>query len=225
MYIDCTGFRSLVRKSLGQSLIQHDSLINNYAVCGPGDFVEPQVNYTQTYSMDYGWRWRVSIENRTGNGYAFNKDMISTDEAINEFISKTPGLRKDKIFEVPITNQFNPEPWKQNVVSLGLSCGFLEPLEATGLFLIHGPLKMLVRLINDERRQEKYNKVWTKLYDHLADFLSLHYRTSKLNHTEYWRSINKVDSIVLPKENQALFNQYSYRQLAKARGLPYTYPH
>lgn len=224
LYIDCTGFKSLLRKPLGQSLIQHNSLINNYAICGPGDFVEPQENYTQTYSMDYGWRWRVSIDNRTGNGYAFNKDMINIDKAMDEFVQKTPGLRKDKVFEVPITNQFNPEPWKLNVISLGLSCGFLEPLEATGLFLIHGPLKMLVRLINDDRRQEKYNRVWTKLYDHLADFLSLHYRTSKLNHTEYWRSIEKVDSIVLPKENQALFNQYSYRQLAKSRGLPYTSP-
>lgn len=225
LYIDCTGFRSLVRKQLGQSLIQHSALTNNYALCGPGDFVEPQVNYTQTYNMDYGWRWRVSIDNRTGNGYAFNKDMISIDQAYDEFIRKTPGLRKDKIFEVPITNQFNPEPWKHNVLALGLSCGFLEPLEATGLFLIHGPLKLMVRLINDERKQEKYNKIWTKIYDHLANFLSLHYRTSKLNHTEYWRSFDKVDSVVLPSEGQALFNPYSFRQLAKARELPYISSH
>lgn len=225
LYIDCTGFRSLLRKQLGIELIKHDALINNYAICGPGDFVEEQVNYTQTYAMDYGWRWRVSIDNRTGNGYAFNKDILSIDQAVDEFIRKTPGLRKDKVFEVPITNQFNKEPWKQNVIALGLSCGFLEPLEATGLFLIHGPLKLLVRLLNDDKRQEKYNRVWTKIYTHLADFLSLHYRTSTLNHTEYWRSIQKVDTVNLPAENQVLFNPYSFRQLAKSRGLPYTSQH
>jgi tryptophan halogenase len=222
LYIDCTGFKGLIRNKLGTNYIQHKDLINNYAICGPGDFVEPKVNYTQTYSMDYGWRWRVSIENRTGNGYAFNKDILSIDRAVDEFIKKTPGLRKDKIFEVPITNQFNPEPWKSNVIALGLSCGFLEPLEATGLFLIHGPIKMLVRLINDERASEKYNKVWTNLYDHLAKFLSLHYKTSDLNHTEYWRSFNKVSSVRMPANNQALFQQYSFRQIAIARGLPYT---
>ena len=225
LYIDCTGFKGLLRNALGATYIQHKDLINNYAICGPGTFVEPKVNYTQTYSMDYGWRWRVSVNHRTGNGYAFNKDFISVDEAVNEFIKKTPGLIKDKIFEVPITNRFNPEPWKSNVIAIGLSCGFLEPLEATGLFLIHGPIKMLVKLLEDERQQEKYNRVWKKLYDHLANFLSLHYKTSQLDHTAYWRSINKIDSINLPKENQALFNQYSFRQLAKARGLPYTYPH
>lgn len=222
LYIDCTGFKSLVRKKLGSSYLQHDALINNYAICGPGDFVEPQVNYTQTYAMDHGWRWRVSIQNRTGNGYAFNKDLVSIDQAVDEFIRKAPGLRKDKIFEVPITNQFNPEPWKQNVLALGLSCGFLEPLEATGLFLIHGPVKMLVRLINDDKRQAKYNRVWRNLYDHLSGFLSKHYTTSELNHTEYWRSIKKIDRIELPKDNQALFNPYSFRQLAIARDLPYT---
>jgi hypothetical protein len=225
LYIDCTGFRSLLRKPLGQQLIQHKSLQNNYALCGPGDFVEPQVNYTQTYSMDYGWRWRVSIDHRTGNGYAFNKDMVSIDQAYDEFVRKTPGLRKDKIFEVPITNQYNPEPWKHNVLALGLSCGFLEPLEATGLFLIHGLIKMIPRLINDENRQEKYNRVWNKIYNHLAEFLSLHYRTSKLNHTMYWLNIDKVKEVTLPTDNQTLFNQYSYRQLAKSRGLPYTSSH
>jgi tryptophan halogenase len=225
LYIDCTGFKSLVRKTLGQEYLQHEALSNNYALCGPGDFVEAQVNYTQTYAMDYGWRWRVCIQNRTGNGYAFNKDLISIEDARKEFIAKTPGLRVDKIFEVPITNQFNPEPWKQNVLALGLSCGFLEPLEATGLFLIHGPVKMLVRLLNDDRRQDKYNRVWRNLYDHLADFLSLHYKTSELNHTDYWRNLQKVDAVQLPKDNQALFNPYSFRQLATARELPYTPAH
>jgi tryptophan halogenase len=225
LYIDCTGFKSLVRKTLGQEYLQHEALSNNYALCGPGDFVEPQVNYTQTYAMDYGWRWRVCIQNRTGNGYAFNKDLISVEDARKEFIAKTPGLRIDKIFEVPITNQFNPEPWKQNVLALGLSCGFLEPLEATGLFLIHGPVKMLVRLLNDNKQQEKYNRVWRNLYDHLANFLSLHYKTSELNHTDYWRNVQKVDNVKLPKDKQALFNPYSFRQLANARELPYTSAH
>ena len=106
-----------------------------------------------------------------------------------------------------------------------LAGSFLEPLEATGLFLIHGPVKMLVRLLNDNKQQEKYNRVWRNLYDHLANFLSLHYKTSELNHTDYWRNLQKVDAVQLPKDNQALFNPYSFRQLANARELPYTPAH
>jgi tryptophan halogenase len=222
LYIDCTGFKALLGNALGVTAKQHPGLINNYALCGPGDFVEARVNYTQTYAMDYGWRWRVCIANRTGNGYAFNRDLISIEDARKEFISKTPGLRVDNIFEIPICNSFNVEPWKKNVVSIGLSCGFLEPLEATGLFLIHGPLKLLVKLLNDSNGPKKYNGVWYKLYNHLADFLSLHFTTSQLNHTDYWRSIPKINQIKMPERNQPLFDQYSYRQLANARGLSYS---
>jgi tryptophan halogenase len=224
LYIDCTGFKSLLRKPLGQTLVQHEALINNYAIAGPGDFTAPAANYTQTYAMDYGWRWRISLDHRTGNGYAFNKDVVSIDQAVGEFIKKAPGLKTDKIFEVPFSNQYNPEPWKKNVVAIGLSAGFLDPLESTGLFIIHAPVKMLARLINDERGPEKYNRVWSKLYNHLGNFISLHFKTSKLDHTDYWRSFKKIDTINLPEENQILFNPYSFRQIANARELPYNLP-
>ena len=219
LYIDCTGFKGLLREVMGGETHQHPGLINNYALAGPGDFVEPSVNYTQTYAMDHGWRWRVCIQHRTGNGYAFNKDLVSIEEARAEFIAKTPGLRVDKIFEVPMFNRFNPEPWRQNVVALGLSCGFLEPLEATGLFLIHAPLKLLARLLTDPRGAEKYNRVWTRMYNHIADFLSMHFTTSRLDHTEYWRSIPKIEQVTLPVKGQILFDQYSYRNLAKGRNI------
>lgn len=219
LYIDCTGYRSLLRNSLGVEYVQHAGLVNNYAIAGPGTFVEPQVNYTQTYAMDYGWRWRVCIQHRTGNGYAFNKNLISVAQAREEFISKTPGLQVDKIFEVPMFNRYNPKPWKLNVIPLGLSCGFLEPLEATGLFLIHAPLKLLTRLLEDPQGADKYNRVWNKMYKHLADFLSLHYATSNLDHTEYWRSIPKITKVQPPTPGQILFDQYSYRQLARSRSM------
>jgi len=222
LYIDCTGFKALLGNRVGIKSKNHPELTNNYALCGPGDFVEPLVNYTQTYAMDYGWRWRVCIANRTGNGYVFNRDLISIEDARKEFISKTPGLIADKIFEIPIRNSYNTEPWKKNVVSIGLSCGFLEPLEATGLFLIHGPLKLLVKLLNDSDGPKKYNSIWCKLYNHLADFLSLHFTTSCLDHTAYWKSISKISYITMPEKNQPLFDQYSYRQLANARGLSYS---
>jgi tryptophan 7-halogenase len=221
-YVDCTGFRSVLRSRLGSASVNHPALINDYALAGPGNYDGDQpLPYTQTFAMDHGWRWRVCLQHRTGNGYAFNKSFMSIDQAAHELLTKTPGLRAADIFEVPINNQYNPEPWKKNVVSLGLSCGFLEPLEATGLFLIHAPLKMLVPLLDDPRGQEKFNRVWRYLYDHIAEFLSMHFTTSKLNHTEYWRSFVRPERIKLPQTRQSLFDRYSYRQISIARGIPY----
>lgn len=224
LYIDCTGFKALLREKLGVEYNHHPSIVNNYAVCGPGEYAEGEapLPYTQTFRMECGWRWRISLQHRTGNGYVFNSNNLSIEDAKNEFIAKTPGLLQDKIFVVPFRNGYNPKPWKKNVVCLGLSSGFLEPLEATGLFLAHGPAQLIDQLIDDTMGSAKYNKIWSKLYKHVADFLSLHYQSSEVENNDYWKQFNKVDTVTLPKITQPIFNQYSYRNLARARGLSYS---
>lgn len=224
MYIDCTGFKSLLREKLPVTYKSHKGLINNCAVCGPGSYKdnEKPLPYTETWAMDYGWKWKVCLQHRTGNGYAFNKDMLSIEDAKKEFIEKTPGLDKDKIFVVHMNNKYNIEPWKGNVISFGLSCGFLEPLEATGLYLVYGPLEFFTRLINDPKGAQKFNRLWNKLYTHVSEFVSHQFTTSKLNHTEYWRSIPKVDKIE-PKHvnfSNNVFTNYNYKLLADVRNLP-----
>jgi tryptophan halogenase len=222
LYIDCSGWKAIIRNKLGAEFQSHPYLINDYAWCGPGQYLdnEEPLPYTQTFSMDYGWRWRVCIQHRTGNGYAFNKDLISIEDARKEFIEKTPGLIVDKVFLVPIHNKFNPEPWKGNVIALGLSCGFLEPLEATGLFLVHGPLTVLKRLINDNRAPEKYNRVWQRVYKNIAHFLSTFYQSSSLDHTEYWKTFEKIKQVDLPPpQSMTIFRPYNYKMLAKGMEL------
>lgn len=222
LYVDCTGFRSLIRSRLGSNYHYHDSLINNCALAGPGEYVNGQepLPYTQTFRMDYGWRWRISLQHRTGNGYVFNQNILSIEQAREEFIAKTPGLIADKIFQVPFENRYNPEPFKKNVVAIGLSCGFLEPLESTGLFLVHGMLNPLVKLVDDQRAPDKYNKIWNMIYKDISDFLSLFYRTSKVSHTDYWNTFNKVEKIAQPTYPQFLFSKYNYRMLSKGTGVP-----
>jgi hypothetical protein len=224
LYIDCSGFKSLIRDRLGSIYKYNDALINNCAVCGPGEYLEGEepLPYTQTYSMDYGWRWRVCLQHRTGNGYAFNKDLLSIEDAKKELIAKAPGLKADKIFVVPIKNGYNTEPWKSNVISIGLSCGFLEPLEASGLFLIYGPLRLFERLIDNPKGPDIFNKMWNKIYKHTSEFIAYNFRTSSLNHTEYWRKIPKVDVVVHNETSlvDKIWVNYNYRQLALARGLP-----
>ena len=127
----------------------------------------------------------------------------------------------DKIFVLPFRNEFNPEPWKNNVVSLGLSCGFLEPLEATGLFLIYGPCRILEKLLDDPMGSKKFNRVWKKLYKEIAHFLGMFYSSSNLQ-SAYWDQFKKINHIECPFEKH-LFINYNYEQLARARELEILY--
>lgn len=223
LYIDCSGFKKILRGKFTTNTKGHSSIINNCAIVGPSLYDENSKlnNFTETYAMDYGWRWRISLQHRAGNGYVFSKDFISIDQASEEFVKKTPNLIKDNISVVHFDNSYELNPWIKNVVSVGLSSGFLEPLEATGIFLIHGPLKFIERLLHDPNRQEKYNRVWRKIYSHIADFISLQYETSDLDHTEYWRSLKKVRQVDTSKASYDFFTKYNYRSLAKARQIPF----
>lgn len=224
LYIDCTGFRQTLRSKFTRNRKNHSDLHNNCAIACPGFFTETVKKnyYTETYAMDYGWRWRISLQNRSGNGYVFNKDLITIDQARDEFIKKTPNINPDKIFVVPFENSYETEPWIKNVIAVGLSSGFLEPLESTAIFLAHGPVKLIEKLLTDQKRQEKYNRIWRKVYSHIGDFVSLHYRTSNLDHNEYWKSFNKISIVDDSKATNDIFTKYSYRQMARSRNLPLT---
>lgn len=221
LYIDCTGFRSIVRSVLGGSFKQHQGLVNNCAIAGPGVYApgEEPLPYTQTYRTDHGWRWRICLKDRTGNGYVFNDQDIDIETARAKFIAETPGLIADKTFVVRYHNQYNSEPYKNNVLAIGLSCGFLEPLEATGLFLAHGMVSLFARLVDSSRSQEKFNRIWNATYQDIGLFLEKFYKTSTANNNSYWQQFNKITEISVPK-TQYIFKDYNYRMLSKGVGLP-----
>jgi tryptophan halogenase len=216
-YIDCSGSASVIRKNFPSTFKSHKNLINNYAIAGPTPYSTGQVpsRFTQTFSMNYGWRWKIDLQHRSGNGYVFNKDFISVDRAVDEFVHAT-GIDEKNIFEVPILNKYNTVPMYKNVVSIGLSCGFLEPLEATGMFLNYRAIEFFEQFLNHPNRERVFNRMWTNMYEGIAAFLELFYTTSDLDHTEYWRSFNKVKEIIFRPN----FPKYpSWIGLANHRGV------
>ena len=215
VYIDCTGFKSIVRGQFPYKLKSHKNLINNYAVAGPSALVDSPKRRTHTFAMDHGWRWKIDLTHRSGNGYAFNKDLVSIDSAVNEFV-RVSGVKENDVFEVPISNSFITDPYHKNVLSVGLSSGFLEPLEATGIYLIYSIVELFEQFRTRDRAHDLVNKMWTANYNGIASFLELFYTTSDLDHTEYWRSFEKVDRIRY-KPN-TLFKKYpSWTGLAENR--------
>ena len=121
--------------------------------------------------------------------------MISVDRAVDEFV-RASGVNINDVFEVPISNSFIVDPYYKNVLSVGLSSGFLEPLEATGIFLIYSIVELFEKFHNHPRGHDLLNRMWHNTYKGVASYLELFYTTSDLDHTEYWKSFQKVDKIV-----------------------------
>jgi tryptophan halogenase len=198
---DCSGFSRLLIdkhfKSEWKSYSEH--LICNKAF----GFFLPQneelnmdsKTKTKSISMSSGWMWQIPLQNRWGCGYVFNDDFISVELAkkeVEDYIGKEITIQK--VFD------FNPgvykETWKKNCVALGLSSGFIEPLEATSIMTLIVSLNKLksydIFNPNDENKNY-YNKHITNVSEQIVSFLVNHYKCGRID-TPFWRHIDRLES-------------------------------
>jgi hypothetical protein len=191
---DCSGFKRLI---IGKHFnapwkSYQDSLPVNKAMPFFIDHDNTNVPpYTEAIAMKHGWVWKIPVEGRFGCGYVYDSDLVS-DEQILEEIRETFGSD----IESPRTFEFKAgryeTPWVKNCVAIGLSAGFIEPLEATSIMtsvLALGEFipNTLGNILKDEYYINRYNKYVTKVQDDTFDFVFLHYLT-KREDTEFWRS-------------------------------------
>ncbi len=192
LFIDCSGFRGLlIEEALeaGYDNWQH-WLPCDRAVAVPserGDFTP----YTRSTAKAAGWQWRIPLQHRTGNGYVHCSDFISENAANAELLSTLDG----KPLADPRTLRFvtgkRREFWKKNCVAIGLSAGFMEPLESTSLHLIQYAILRLIALLPDSAMSpllaREYNGQTASEYERIRDFLILHYKASEREDSELWR--------------------------------------
>jgi tryptophan halogenase len=237
---DCTGLsRLLIQKHFNSKWISFsDHLSMKKAI---PFFIEIDKEnippYTEAVAMDYGWMWKIPLQNRYGCGYVFDSDYITPEKAVLE-IEKFLGF--EPIYGKPNKGfiDFNPgcfeEILKNNVLAIGLSASFLEPLEATS---INNFVMTLNNFFSDtslmfERNKKSvsvFNKNYVKEYSRIADFIQFHYFTNKTN-TKFWidfRKKNKTSldlmyKIFLMKSSQKItknvvqgFQEISYEIIAK----------
>lgn len=220
-FIDCTGFKMIIRSALGDIETRgHPCLTNDHAVVCQAENNDKKPAYTITYRMDYGWMWNIALQTRIGLGYVFDSDFIDIDSVKKEMVAKAPiHITEDDLKVIPFNNQYVVNPYKSNCLALGLSAGFLEPLEATGLFLLQYCLEIWVRLQNESKSPEKaYNKLWNKTWKQISNFLAEHYKSTNGDDTEYWARFKNEQPLYSAANNPTLFQQYSFNQLKKARG-------
>ena len=201
LFIDCTGFRSLL---LGQAMAEPfvdwtDLLPCDRAVaipCAHGG--GPLTPYTRAVAMPAGWRWRIPLQHRVGNGYVYSSRHLSDDEAAATLTGALEGEALADPNHIRFTTGHRRHFWSGNCIALGLAAGFLEPLESTSITLIYSGIERLLHLFPDRTFDpalaEDYNRITTLEYERVRDFLLLHYWGARRDEP-LWR---EVAAIALP---------------------------
>ncbi len=229
LFIDCTGFRSLLLgKTLGEPFRSfNDALFNDSAVAMrvPNAEGERDIRpYTTCSAQDAGWIWKIPLYQRTGVGHVYSSahmDKEAAEQALRDYVGPAnEGLEANHI---PMRIGRSERAWVKNVVSLGLSGGFIEPLESTGIYLVelgltllrdHFPTKSTMAIF-----AKRYNRHMASYYDEIRDFITMHYCLTDRTDTDYWRLCHDHPNI--PDSLQAKLELWQAR-LPTENDLDYT---
>lgn len=205
LFIDCTGFRGLlINETLKEPFLPFaeslpcDRAIAIQAPSNPeAEGIQP---YTTATALSSGWVWNIPLYHRTGTGYVYCSSFQSPDAAEQEFrqhLGKRSEGCKAKHIKMRIGR--NRNSWVKNCVAIGLSSGFVEPLESTGIFFIQHGIEQLVahfpRKGFEEEIIRSYNQAVADVIDGVREFLTLHYAASTRNDTPFWKA-TKTDFVV-----------------------------
>jgi tryptophan halogenase len=196
LFVDCSGFRSLL---LGDALGEAWEDWSHWLPCDramalpcaspPGE-IEP---VTRATAMPAGWRWRIPLQHRVGNGYVYSSAHLSDDEASAAILGAVEGepLVDPRVLRFRAGRR--KRSWSHNVVAVGLASGFLEPLESTSIYLVQVAIQQLIELFPIGAiaavERDEFNAQVDYEYDRIRDFLILHYHASTRDDSSFWRDV------------------------------------
>jgi len=199
LFIDCTGMAALlIHKALGSGYDDWSHWLPcDRAIAIPTERVDPILPYTKSTAHAAGWQWRIPLQHRTGNGIVYSSRHWSDDEALKVL---TDNLDAKPLAE-PNKIRFRPgrrrETWRKNVVAIGLSGGFLEPLESTSIHLIQSVATRLIKSFpHDGIRDveiDEFNRQSRVEFERIRDFIILHYKVNQRRDSDFWRSCEQMD--------------------------------
>ena len=195
LFLDCSGFRSiLMNQALEEPFLDESgTLLCNAAVAMPcdGNAENDLPPFTTSTALRNGWVWDVPLFHRHGCGYVYSSGHTSESEAeaeLRRFLG--PRCHNSTAKHIRMRVGRSRRWWKHNCVAVGLSGGFLEPLESTGILFIEFGLAALVSMFPDEQchraRQSFYNETMTEMYEEIRDFLVLHYYLNARQDSDFW---------------------------------------
>ncbi|MEI9928448.1 MAG: tryptophan halogenase family protein [Sphingomonas sp.] len=192
LFIDCTGFRGLlIEQALKTGYEDWTHWIPNdraYAVpCANPERLDP---FTRATAHRVGWQWRIPLQHRTGNGIVYSSKYMSDDEAVATLLGNLDGEPLAEPQLIRFTTGRRKLSWNRNVIAMGLSSGFIEPLESTSIHLIQTAIAWLLALFPDRRfldvERDEFNRVMKDKYEDIRNFIVLHYNATERNDSGFW---------------------------------------
>ena len=199
LFIDCSGMRALL---IGDALGIGYEDWNKWLICDraqavPCASVEPVTPYTRSTARPAGWQWRIPLQHRIGNGYVYASSLISDEDARETLLVNLDG----EALADPRPVRFAPgrrlKAWNKNVIAIGLSSGFLEPLESTSIHLIQTGIHRLLAMFPGEGFSQadidEYNRQSRFEYEDVRDFIVAHYKVTRRSGEPFWDYVRTMD--------------------------------
>jgi tryptophan halogenase len=198
LVIDCTGFRGLlINQAMGEPFESYaDYLLNDRAmpIQIPHEDARQLNPVTTTTALGAGWAWNIPLQTRIGTCYVFSSAFASEEAALAEFrahVGKRAGSAAPRVLKMRVGR--TRRSWVKNCVAMGLSSGFVEPLESTAIMTVEMMSRWLLHSLPttdfEQPLIDQFNTRVAGLYDEVRDFLGLHFSLSNRDDTPYWRAV------------------------------------
>jgi len=239
LFVDCSGFRGLLIEQTLQTGYDDWShwLPCNRALAVPCESVSPLTPYTRSTAHSAGWQWRIPLQNRIGNGHVYCSEFMSDDEAASILMNNLDGKPLAEPRPLKFVTGKRKKFWNKNVVAIGLSSGFMEPLESTSIHLIQKGVSRLVAFFPDAAFSQvdidEFNRQSVLEFEQIRDFIILHYHATRRSDSEFWnycRTMSIPDSLKqkidlfrsngrIFRNNNELFAEVSWFQVMFGQGI------
>ncbi len=239
LFIDCTGFRALLME--GALHAGFDDW-THYLPCDRAIAVQtanvgPARPYTRSMAHDAGWQWRIPLQHRTGNGIVYSSRYLEEEAALDRLMGNIEGDVLTEPNRIRFTTGARRRQWHRNCVAIGLSGGFMEPLESTSIHLIQRAVLRLLRMMPvsgvSERDVEEFNEQQFADMHQIRDFLILHYKVTERRDSPFWRQVaampipdtlrHRIDLFRetgrVFRKNEELFAENSWIQVMMGQGI------
>lgn len=239
LFIDCTGMAAvLIQKKLGTGYEDWNHWLRcDRALAVPSERFEKTLPYTRSIAHSAGWQWRIPLQHRNGNGLVYSSTHYSDDEAADILLNnlESKAIAEPNLFKYRTGRR--RKQWNKNVIAIGLSSGFLEPLESTSIHLIQSAIVRLLHLFPHDGISEstvtEYNRQSQIEFEQIRDFIILHYKANERTDSRFWidlREMDVPDSLALKmdifaenghlfRDQNDLFLESSWLQVLLGQGI------
>ena len=239
LFVDCTGMRALLlQKTLGVAYEDWSHwLPADTALAVPSERHASTAPYTRSIAHRVGWQWRIPLTHRNGNGMVYSSDYLSDADAEATLMQNLDTTPLDTPRKISFRTGRSDKQWYKNVVAIGLSSGFLEPLESTSIHLIQSGIVRLMKMFPNQGISQPlvdaYNAESKHEFETVRDFIILHYHVNQRDDSDFWRDMRAMaipdrlaaklaafeETAAIFNENNDIFRDSSWLQVMLGQGI------